>query len=565
MKKSNIIIILVIILLILYGLIFYFFFYNKNETKLSNISNEAVELSYEEDDTDFSSYTEKTIDLDDEDNKVSITSGGIYHLTGTLDGYIYIKTSSNIKIILDNVTINSSNNPCIYIEDADNVYIELVGENNLEDGATYKLTDINGAIYSESNLYLTGTGTLNITSNYEDAIVSKKDLVILNGTYNIESNDDGIRGKDSVTIVDGTINIKANGDGIKSTEEDNEDKGYIYIIDGTLNLEVGDDGLDAASNIEIDNGTIEIKTGSGASLKESSERDFRGNNNEVEDDTETKAKGISSNGSILINGGTININSEDDSLNSNTVIVINDGNLNLSSGDDGIHADYYLTINNGTININMSYEGLEANNITINDGTINITASDDGINANGGDEFAEFSGTTETQYSDDGIEITLVINGGTLVVDASGDGLDSNGSMVVNGGNIKVQGPTNSGNGPIDYATTFEITGGTFIAAGSSGMMQHATESNQGTVLVYFDSTSESGTEIKIGDITYTITKESSCILVSSNTLELGENYTVYINDTEYEEFTLDDYIVTVGSQSNSSMPNNQEHGSRRK
>ena len=52
-------------------------------------------------------------------------------------------------------------------------------------------------------------------------------------------------------------------------------------------------------------------------------------------------------------------------------------------------------------------------------------------------------------------------------------GIDSNSVLTVNGGEVYVSGPTNNGNGAIDYENSGTITGGTVIAAGSSGMAQN--------------------------------------------------------------------------------------------
>ncbi|MCM3627810.1 carbohydrate-binding domain-containing protein [Paenibacillus glycanilyticus] len=65
----------------------------------------------------------------------------------------------------------------------------------------------------------------------------------------------------------------------------------------------------------------------------------------------------------------------------------------------------------------------------------------------------------------------LTISGGNLYVDAEGDGLDANGSIAMTGGNVMVNGPTMNGNGALDYDGTFNMTGGTLVPAGSSGMV----------------------------------------------------------------------------------------------
>ena len=53
--------------------------------------------------------------------------------------------------------------------------------------------------------------------------------------------------------------------------------------------------------------------------------------------------------SIVIDGGSINIDSSDDAIHSNDLVMINGGVISVSSGDDGIHADSLLEINGGEI------------------------------------------------------------------------------------------------------------------------------------------------------------------------------------------------------------------------
>ena len=141
-------------------------------------------------------------------NTYTITNSGTYHFTGSLtNGSIVVKAAeSDVRIILDNVTITNTSGPAIIAYAANDVVIELVGENTLEDASKYSTDldeDITGAIYSKDDLTFQGDGTLNLVANYEDGIVAKDDLKFSSGTYNIVAVDDGIRGKDSVYIVDG--------------------------------------------------------------------------------------------------------------------------------------------------------------------------------------------------------------------------------------------------------------------------------------------------------------------------------------------------------------------------
>ncbi len=107
---------------------------------------------------------------------------------------------------------------------------------------------------------------------------------------------------------------------------------------------------------------------------------------------------------------------------------------------------------------------------TYNGGTVHITASDDGINVAGGAD-----GSASGNFRGGGGDMAnnanniLTINGGYIVIDSGGDGLDSNGSVYMNGGTVIVNGPTNNGNGAIDYNGEFKVTAGYLVAVGSSG------------------------------------------------------------------------------------------------
>lgn len=96
--------------------------------------------------------------------------------------------------------------------------------------------------------------------------------------------------------------------------------------------------------------------------------------------------------------------------------------------------------------------------MTIDGGTISVVASDDGINCAGGSDTGSTDRMGADQFSSqDGVELN--INGGTVTIDADGDGLDSNGNFTMAGGTVCVCGPTNGGNGALDYNGTATITG----------------------------------------------------------------------------------------------------------
>ena len=572
---------------------------------------------------------------------ITISEAGTYTISGDIeDGQIVVDASDDdkIKIVLNGVNIKNSKSSAIYIKNADKTIISLKdGTNNyIEDGQVYEEinsedNEPNAAIFSKDDLIISGSGSLEVKSNYKDGITSKDDLIIAGGDININSTDDGIKGKDSVTIVGGSLNIISKGDGIKSTNTKDE-KGYIYIQNGTINIQSEKDGIQAENSIVILNGDINIESGSGSkNAPEKSDKDFGMNfkdnvmNNDKDQSSSDSKKGLKSELSVEINGGNLNIDSYDDAINSGNEVIIASGIINIASGDDGIHGDSSVTIDGGEINISKSYEGIEGENITINDGDIHVKSSDDGVNA------AEAKNSEDTlDYNNDKIDpkeqqpegngqnmkdgqppednrqmmqegqkvqdddkmmqrnqdqkgfvgesagnAEININGGYLYVDADGDGIDANGSIKMSGGTVIVNGPTNDGNGSIDYDSSCEITGGILIASGSSGMLQAPSSSSaQHVISAVFSNSLQAGTSINIKSetgeniLTFTPNKEYQSIILCSPDVKKGETYTIsaggiasgeskdglytnstFSNSTESINCTVSDIITNAGSQ----------------
>ncbi|MBQ7201829.1 carbohydrate-binding domain-containing protein [Candidatus Saccharibacteria bacterium] len=440
----------------------------------------------------------------------TIGQSGTYHLTGSIkDGSIIVNAGNGVvRLILDNVSIKNSSGPAIACYNADDLVIELVGNNTLEDGSTYSKDldeDVKGAVYSKADLTLTGDGSLSVVANYQDGIVSKDDLKINGGKYIISAKDDGIRGKDSVYIVDGNIEVEAGSDGIKSTNETTAGKGFVLIEKGRISVNAG-------------------------------------------------AKGIKAINSVLINDGNISISSKDDSLHSNKYVGVIGGNIEINSGDDGIHADKELIVDGGNITIKKSYEGLEAQVITINGGNTSIIASDDGINAGGGADNSANNRPGAGMFDAD-TNCMLTINDGAVYINASGDGLDSNGFLTFNGGTVTVDGPTNNGNGALDSGAGISINGGQVIAVGASGMAESlGASSTIYNASIYFTSAQKAGTKVVIKDssgktiISHESAKAFNHMSVGTEEFRKGEKYSIYVNGALYKTFAISDIVTTVGS-----------------
>lgn len=455
-----------------------------------------------------------------------ITNSGTYHLTGSLNnGNVIINVRDGyVKLILDNVTIKSANGPAISCLEADDLVIELVGKNDLEDSSKYTDLDedISGAIYSKADLTFEGSGILNLVANYQDGIVSKDDLKFNSGTYIISAVDDGIRGKDSVCIIDGNFKVETKADAIKSTNETTNGKGFILI----------------------ENGSFELKA---------------------------SAKGIKAVNNIIIRDGGFKITSTDDGIHSNNYIGLYGGKIEISSGDDGIHADKKIIIDSSVVDIKKSYEGIEAQAITINSGEVSIVANDDGMNAGGGADASSNNRPGANPFDAD-VNCVLTINGGKIYINAAGDGIDSNGYLYINGGDVVVDGPTNSGNGALDSGAGIFMTGGTVVAVGASGMAETlGTSSSVYNASIYFSSTQIAGTVVTIKDadnktiISHASKKTFNHMSVGTEAFVPGQTYTIYIDGVKYQSFTISSITTTIGNNnSNQNMGPGPMNGGRR-
>ena len=483
---------------------------------------------------------------------LTIKEEGTYVISGSLSsGQIVIEAddSAKIHLVLNGVSVRCENSAALLIRGADKVFVTLAegSENTLESGSeapSGEDENVDGVIFSRSDLTLNGSGSLTINAGYKHGIVSKDDLVITGGVYNITAVGGGLYGKDCVKILDGTFNLNVEMDGIQSDNEEDADRGFVYIAGGTYDITADHDGIQAETLLKVADGTINITTGTGscAAVNGSSDTDStsNGSTNVTDSSSSESIKGLKSGSLLEITGGTIVINSEDDSVHSNGSITITAGNLTFSSDDDAVHADENLQIDGGSIQILQSYEGLEGKSVVINDGTISLVSADDGINANGGADSSGFGGFGRGFETDSfgsfETDIYIAINGGEITIDASGDGLDSNGNLYITGGVTYISGPSDSGNGALDYGEgcTGEISGGVLLAVGASGMAENmSSSSTQCTFMQNLDETASGGDTVTITDASgnvlasYTPVRSYQNIIFSCPELQVGETYTV--------------------------------------
>ena len=507
---------------------------------------------------------------------VIIKEEATYVISGSLNGMVVVDApdTAKLQLVLNGVDITSETSAALYILEADKVFVTLADgtTNTLANGGTFTAIDdnnIDGALFSKQDLTFNGTGSLTVTSPAGHGIVCKDDLVITGGTYTVNAASHGLDANDSVRIAEAALTIDAGKDAIHCENSEDAAKGFIYISSGTIIAEAEGDGIAASAYLQIEDGNFDLLVGGGAEngSKASSGNyggfmsgghgGMRPGGNQGSTTTTTtdtvSMKGLKAANSIIISGGTFQIDSADDSIHSDVSVTINGGTFTIASGDDAVHAEDTLTVTAGRIDISKSYEGLEALHIDVQGGDIKLVASDDGLNAAGG---TDSSGTTGGRDGMFGVgpggmgggrpggggfggmsgnsNGSIKVSGGNLYINSSGDGLDANGTLEISGGYTVVVGPTQGDTATLDYDTSGIITGGTFIGTGASGMAQTFSDSKQGVVAVSVGN-QPAGTQITLKDkngktvLEHTPELNFAVVILSSPDMTKGEDYTITV------------------------------------
>lgn len=368
---------------------------------------------------------------------VTINSGGTYVISGELtNGRIVVNApKADVRLVLSGASITSSDGPAIDVQDAGNAIVVLAkdSKNTLTDGATYASgQEATAALFSSDTLTITGTGSLNVTGSYKDGISSKNGLIITgNTTINVKAADDGLRGKDYLVVEAGTLTVEAGGDGLKSSEGNDETKGFISLGKASVTLTSSDDAITATTDVTVKDTTLTITAGGGQANATVEEQAAPGQESTADSTTPSPK---------------------------------------------GINAGVSYTQDSGSVTVNAADEGLQAPFINVAGGGLSIAAGDDGINASNGDHVIEGHENADTE-SDDGSVLT--ISGGEVEVSyASSDGIDSNGSAYVKGGIVVVSGQAGEMDGAVDANGETQLVGVTGSPSVSAGDTLTVTDSS---------------------------------------------------------------------------------------
>ena len=515
---------------------------NTEETADAKVQIERITYSEKDLQTGYTDAVELTL-KDGED--IQITEGGTYRLTGTLEeGQILVDAADeDVRLVLAGVEVQNNGSAALYVREAKNVYVTLDAgtENILSAAGEFVQTDennVDAAVFSKSDLIMNGTGSLTVHCETGHGIVTKDDLTITGGTFDVTAAGQCIVGKDSVAVADGIFTLSGGKDGIHSEHEDTA-KGNVCLDGGTFTIRTDGDGVSASGTMLVTGGTYDILTGGGsANAVQSDGEDRMGGGmqmpggmggrgdrgdmgggmmpggmdrpegmpegmmpGEIPQGMELPEgmmpgempEGMVSGGMQMPSGsmpGEIPDTAEQATQTTDTAVV---------DSCKGLKAGGSMAITGGSFIIDTADDAIHTNaDLSVAGGTFTLSSGDDGIHGDGNVEIS--AGTVEILTSYEGIEgQTIHLAGGEITLTASDDGLNAAGGndssgfggffggkdmftadaaagVTISGGTLVI---TAAGDG-IDSNGYLRVTGGTTCVNGptnsANGALDYAAE-----------------------------------------------------------------------------------------
>ncbi|MBQ7512104.1 MAG: carbohydrate-binding domain-containing protein [Prevotella sp.] len=244
-------------------------------------------------------------------------------LSGSVsDGSLLVYREKKFTIQLNGVSITNSDGPAINNQCGKALYVVCADgtTNTLADGTAYAAQsfDQKGALFSEGQIYFSGSGTLNVRGNCKNAIACDDYITIYDGVV-----------INATTSSNGTNGIKAN-DG-------------MYIYGGTLTVDVqsaGGRGIKCDSVVVINGGTTTITT-SGDCVYDEEEDDY------------SSAACVKCDRPFIMTGGTL------------TMTSTGDGGKGLNCAEDIVFSGGTLTATTTGTNNDAKPKAVKGDGITI--------------------------------------------------------------------------------------------------------------------------------------------------------------------------------------------------------
>ncbi len=427
-----------------------------------------------------------------------------YTVTGTTtDGFLKIYSSKKFALELNGANITNPNGAAINIQSSKRGYVILKDgtTNTLTDGTSYTDAtddeDMKATLFSEGKLLFSGKGTLKVYANCKAGIRSD-DYVFFrpgNNIYVKATAGNAIKANDAIYIKGGVINVETSAAASKGLSSD----GFIQIDGGRTTAittgtgELDEDGKDVSGCAAVKADSIFVMNAGELYCKS----------------TGAGGKGISTDQTLTINGGTIKV------VTTGAQYVYQ----KLDTSAKGIKSDGAMYLNAGTIMVKCTggegSEGIESKStLDITGGNIMSYCYDDAINS----------------------AKALTISGGNVfAMGTNNDGIDSNSTLTISGGLVIASGTTTPEAGFDCDENTFTITGGTLIGIGGTTSTPTQSVTTQPVVILggssissgqYITLADNSGTNIFSFSVPRDYTQQGYTLVVSSPKLSQGSSYT---------------------------------------
>lgn len=190
---------------------------------------------------------------------LSISAPGTYHLTGELyEGQIYVNVGNEdkVKLRLNGVGIVKTGAPCIQIDNADKVTVNVVdgSSNYLECYTTNAEAD--AALYSKDDLKIKGFGSLYVFCDNEHGVACNNDLEIEECSLTIDAEKTGISSHKTILIESGDIITNGDNCGIRSWDSIEINGGSVVACGGKKSAADRGGIISDTGNFYINGGTV---------------------------------------------------------------------------------------------------------------------------------------------------------------------------------------------------------------------------------------------------------------------------------------------------------------------
>jgi hypothetical protein len=327
------------------------------------------------------------------------TKNVCYVVSGsTHNGSLTILGDQKYEVLLNGVDIVNPDSAALNLLSGSRAFVVAAEgtSNTLADGTSSK-NDHKGALYCKGKLILSGSGLLDVSGSYNNAIHSADYVIFSEGcnVYAKSTANHGVKANDGIFINGGIVNVEVTAAAAK--------------------------GLNSESHIMVNGGRTTVLT-TGGGTYDSDDREAKGAACIKADSTFTQNGGVLLLKSTGAGGKGINVDMDADFTGGQTYIVTTGGQYSANgdtSSPKGIKTDGAINIGGGTIWVRTSGkngEGIETKStLTITGGEVASYAYDDAINS----------------------KSTMNISGGYVFAQGrNNDGLDANGNLYIKGGTV---------------------------------------------------------------------------------------------------------------------------------